>query len=105
MMRLTITRNGQLGGGTGSGYRYILGMPGKNGEAEQTLDVTNALVSLELKMGAELVNAAQIKFLLDDVDIKADALVALHAHMKDKEVKHQEEMEDARIDHPGSEEG
>lgn len=93
MMRLTITRNSGGPKATGSGYRYVLGMPGKDGEPEQTLDVTSSLTSLHLRMNVKEINSAQITFLLDDVDIKAEALAALKAHMQEREEANEELLE------------
>lgn len=88
MLRLAITRNPNLGGGTGSGYRYVLGMTPMAGEDEQTLDVTSGLVDLHLHMNEREANKVQLTFRLDDVDISAEALASLQAlvEAKDEEV-------------------
>lgn len=63
----------------GSQYLYKLTQRGV------TIDVSDALTRLDLKMGGREINVAVISFLLEDVEIDADVLAQLKAHIESKE--------------------
>lgn len=62
---------------SGRDYRYWL----------DDMEITGGLTGLTLRMGAEEANSAMIGFLLDDVDIDADALAALEVAVEGKELE------------------
>lgn len=77
-IRLSDKVSNQGGRGfSGSQYRYWL----------DDMEVSDALTSLQLRMGVGDANAVKLTFLLDDVDVDAEALAQLTATVEGRETK------------------
>lgn len=77
-MKLTIKKREDREGKqlTGSGYRFYL----------DELDVTDALQEVKLIMGIKEANISTVTFVIDDIDVDADALAALEVIVGSQEV-------------------
>jgi hypothetical protein len=67
---------------TGNDYNFLL--TNKQGDE---IDVTNPLVSVNLTMGLKEANSASMTFLLDDIDVDAEFIAELQAHIETKEAE------------------
>lgn len=81
---------------TGNDYRYLLTT--RNGEE---IDVSASLVSVHLSMSSKSANRANMAFLLDDVEVDADFLAAMEAHIERKDAEDEADADVRRCLEPG----